>query len=161
MFGAVAALRAAGVTTVLVSNSFGMHAYDGYELDAQFDHMVVSAEVGARKPSGAIYRRAIELAGCAPEDGLFVDDLQQNVDGARRAGMRGVLHTNVPTRWTRWPESFGRPLRSAPSRPRKGDSDAGGAAAGATWPDPRPDDQPPPGPKRAEPRRLHGPRRGT
>jgi putative hydrolase of the HAD superfamily len=113
MLDAVAVLRAAGVTTVLVSNSFGMHAYDGYDLEARFDHIVVSAKVGVRKPGGAIYRRATELAGCAAGDGLFVDDLNQNVVGARRCGLRAVLHTSVPETLATLSQSFGVELRSA------------------------------------------------
>ena len=37
MIAAVAALRGAGVTTVLVSNSFGFSAYEGYELESLFE----------------------------------------------------------------------------------------------------------------------------
>lgn len=92
MLAAVAELRAAGVTTVLVSNSFGWHAYADYDLEARFDHIVLSAALGIRKPAGAIYRHAVELAGCAPGEAVFVDDLEQNVVGARRAGLRALLH---------------------------------------------------------------------
>jgi putative hydrolase of the HAD superfamily len=110
MLDAVAALKTAGITTILVSNSFGMSAYDDYELDRRFDHLVISAEIGARKPSGAIYRRAIELAGCAPQDALFVDDLEQNVAAARRVGLQGLLHTSVPSTLAALTESFDRQL---------------------------------------------------
>jgi putative hydrolase of the HAD superfamily len=115
MLDAVAALRAAGVTTVVVSNSFGRHAYDDYGLEERFDHIVLSAEVGARKPAGAIYRRAIELAGCAPAEALFVDDLEQNIVAARRAGLRALLHTEPQATIAALGREFGLDL-SPPSK---------------------------------------------
>jgi putative hydrolase of the HAD superfamily len=114
MLGAVAALRAQGITTVLVSNSFGRHAYDDYELEERFDHIVLSAELGARKPSGAIYRHALGLAGTAPEDAVFVDDLEQNVVAARRAGLRGLLHEDPATTIDALGREFGIDLAAPP-----------------------------------------------
>jgi putative hydrolase of the HAD superfamily len=107
MLDAVAKLRTAGITTVLVSNSFGRHAYDDYELEQRFDHIVLSAEVGARKPAGAIYRRALEAADCAPAEALFVDDLEQNVVAARRAGLRALLHEDVASTIAALSREFG------------------------------------------------------
>jgi putative hydrolase of the HAD superfamily len=44
-----------------------------------------------RKPSRAIYRRAGKRMAIAPEACVMVDDLEINVVGARRAGLRGIL----------------------------------------------------------------------
>jgi putative hydrolase of the HAD superfamily len=49
-----------------------------------------SCYVGLRKPHVEIYRRAIDVLGTAPERVLFVDDRQENVDGAVQAGMTGI-----------------------------------------------------------------------
>lgn len=92
MISAVASLRSAGVTTVLVSNSFGYSAYDGYELEELFDHIVISGDVGKRKPSRRIYRHAMALAGTTPNWCVFVDDIQQNIDAAERIGIESILH---------------------------------------------------------------------
>lgn len=97
MLAAVRTLRGAGVTTVLLSNSFGMHAYDAYDLPGLFDHVVLSGRVGIRKPSGAIYRIALERAGVGAERAVFVDDLEQNVVAAARAGIHGVHHRDAAT----------------------------------------------------------------
>jgi putative hydrolase of the HAD superfamily len=49
-----------------------------------------SCYVGLRKPNVEIYRRAIDILGAPPERILFIDDRQENVDGALQAGMRGL-----------------------------------------------------------------------
>jgi len=96
MVDAVRALRAGGVTTVLLSNSLGMDAYAGLDMHGLFDHVVISADVGLRKPSRAIYRHALEVAGTAPEDALFVDDLPANCSGAERVGIVAIHHEATP-----------------------------------------------------------------
>jgi putative hydrolase of the HAD superfamily len=49
-----------------------------------------SCYVGLRKPHVEIYRRAIDILGVPPARILFIDDRQENVDGAVQAGMRGI-----------------------------------------------------------------------
>jgi putative hydrolase of the HAD superfamily len=56
------------------------------------DGVVTSAEVGAAKPDPAAFERALELVGTRPEDAWHVgDSLVEDVEGARRAGVRPVL----------------------------------------------------------------------
>ena len=95
MIEATAALRGLGVTTVLVSNSHGDGGYGLCELSRLFDHVVVSGRVGARKPSRAIYRLALEAAVTPAEACVMVDDLEQNLAGAARLGIRTVHHRNA------------------------------------------------------------------
>jgi putative hydrolase of the HAD superfamily len=49
-----------------------------------------SCYVGLRKPDPAIYRRALDILGSAPDRTLFIDDRQENVDGAAGAGMKAI-----------------------------------------------------------------------
>ncbi len=49
-----------------------------------------SCYVGLRKPHAEIYCRAIDILGTPPDRILFIDDRQENVDGAFKAGMRGI-----------------------------------------------------------------------
>lgn len=49
-----------------------------------------SCYVGLRKPERAIYRRALDILGGAPERVLFIDDRRENVDGAAEAGMKAI-----------------------------------------------------------------------
>lgn len=95
MVAAVAEIRGFGVPVALVSNALGSTLYDGVDLAEIADSAVISAEIGVRKPSRQIYRVACERLGVAPEVSLMVDDLQQNLDGAARIGIRGILHTDA------------------------------------------------------------------
>jgi putative hydrolase of the HAD superfamily len=61
-------------------------------VDELFEVVVDSSEVGMRKPNPAIFHHALEaLGGVLPEQAVFLDDTQGNVDGARRAGLHAIL----------------------------------------------------------------------
>jgi putative hydrolase of the HAD superfamily len=100
-------LRAAGVPIALVSNAFGRDCYAGFDLDALADAVVISSEVGIRKPSRKIYAIACERLGIDPHQAVMVDDLQQNLDGAARLGIAGVLHTDAGDTRKQLSERFG------------------------------------------------------
>lgn len=86
-------LRAAGVRTALLSNTWGgAESYERAELDGEFDAVVLSHEVGLRKPDPAIYALAAERLGLPAGACVVVDDLAVNVLGAEAAGMRALLH---------------------------------------------------------------------
>jgi putative hydrolase of the HAD superfamily len=57
-----------------------------------FDDIVCSAEVGMAKPESAVFRLAAERLRVAPEQCIFVDDWDQNIDAARAVGMHAVLY---------------------------------------------------------------------
>jgi HAD superfamily hydrolase (TIGR01509 family) len=81
---------------ILLSNTNDMHftlAEQRYPLLRHFDEYILSYRVGAMKPDSAIYERAIAAAGCAPGECFFIDDLTENVEGARRVGMDATLFT--------------------------------------------------------------------
>ena len=61
-----------------------------------FSPVILSYEVNSMKPDSVIYDRAIEQAGCHISNCFFVDDKQENVDGAIAAGMDAVLYRSVP-----------------------------------------------------------------
>jgi epoxide hydrolase-like predicted phosphatase len=98
MHQAVRAARAAGIRTGLISNSWGTNRYDRALLAALFDGVVISGEVGMRKPTPEIYERGARAVGLAPAQCVFVDDLPFNLDPARELGMATVHH--VQTRQT-------------------------------------------------------------
>jgi glucose-1-phosphatase len=54
----------------------------------------VSAEFGARKPDPDVYRRCLAKLGVEPAAGLFIDDSEPNVAGARAAGLNGHHSTH-------------------------------------------------------------------
>jgi putative hydrolase of the HAD superfamily len=100
-------LRSAGVPIALVSNALGRDCYAGFDLDALADVVVISSEVGIRKPSRRIYAIACTRLGIDPLQAVMVDDLQQNLDGAARLGIAGVLHTDAADTRTQLSDRFG------------------------------------------------------
>ncbi|MDX1435217.1 MAG: HAD family phosphatase [Anaerolineales bacterium] len=61
-----------------------------FGIEDVFDPVVISAEVGLMKPDPKIYRLALDEAGAAPEEAVFLDDFPENVAGARAVGMHAV-----------------------------------------------------------------------
>jgi putative hydrolase of the HAD superfamily len=87
-------LRARGLTLVVASNwDCSLADWLGPAgLLELVDGVVTSAEVGAAKPDPRMFRRALGLAGVAPAEALHVgDSLENDVAGARAAGLRAVL----------------------------------------------------------------------
>jgi putative hydrolase of the HAD superfamily len=92
---ALDAFRRAGLKFVIGSN------FDGRlrgvlrglpELAGSGDDLVISSEVGVRKPHPDFYRSACDRLGLPPDRVLCVgDDLENDVRGAERAGHRGLL----------------------------------------------------------------------
>lgn len=54
-----------------------------------FDGILFSAAEKCIKPQKEIYRRLFEKFGLKPEECIFIDDVQLNIDGARACGMDG------------------------------------------------------------------------
>lgn len=95
MIAAVLAARRTGVRTGLLSNSWGDSGYPRHRFAELFDIVVISGEVGLRKPDPAIYALAAQRLGLPPGDCVFVDDLDINVHAAQAAGMAGVVHRSA------------------------------------------------------------------
>jgi epoxide hydrolase-like predicted phosphatase len=111
MLEGVAAARRAGVRTGLVSNSWGEEGYDRTRFAELFDAVVISGEIGIRKPALEIYTLAAERLGRAPERCVFVDDLAGNLKPARAIGMATVLHRDAETTLAELEEHLGVSLR--------------------------------------------------
>lgn len=63
-------------------------------VDEIFETVVDSGFVGVRKPEARIYEMTLERLGLPAEVCLFVDDLEPNIEGARKAGMAAVHFRN-------------------------------------------------------------------
>lgn len=96
MYTLVEELRAHGVPVALLSNSWG-NTYPRARVDALFDPVVISSEVGLRKPDEAIYRVVLDRLGLPADQVVMVDDAEPNVEGALRAGLRAVRHVDAAT----------------------------------------------------------------
>jgi epoxide hydrolase-like predicted phosphatase len=57
--------------------------------------VVISAEVGVRKPDPRIYELGARAIGLEPAACVFVDDLPGNLKPARELGMATVHHTDA------------------------------------------------------------------
>ncbi len=110
MHAALQAVREAGLRTGLLSNSWGMDDYPRHLFPGLFDVVVISAEVGMRKPEERIFRHAAGLLGLTPKECVFIDDLQVNVAAAEAVGMTAVLHTDPATTVARLGDLLGLPL---------------------------------------------------
>jgi putative hydrolase of the HAD superfamily len=98
MIDGVRALRRTGLGIGLLSNSIGDAAtYDRELLGELFDAVVISSEVGLRKPDPAIYELAAERLGLPPAACVYVDDLPGNLKPAQALGMATVLHRDAGT----------------------------------------------------------------
>lgn len=114
LVGAVRRVRASGVRTGLISNSWGEGVpYDPALFDELFDAVVISGEVGLHKPEPEIFRLGAERIGVVPEDCVFVDDLRENCAGAEAVGMKAILHRGAEGTLRQLEELLGVPLSDA------------------------------------------------
>jgi len=68
-----------------------------FEILRILDGRVISSEEHLIKPEVAIYHRLCEKFSLRPEECLFTDDKQVNIDGALAAGMDAVLFRDAPS----------------------------------------------------------------
>lgn len=87
-------LAARGVRIGLISNThrcltaFQTH----FELEGLITAAISSSEHGYMKPHPSIFEKALQLLNVEPDEAVMVgDSLRQDIDGARRVGMRAVL----------------------------------------------------------------------
>ena len=95
MYDTIRALRGAGFRTALLSNSWGCDEYPRADFPGLFDTVVISGEVGMRKPEEAIFLHAARALGLPPQECVFIDDIEANVAAAVACGMTGVHHTEA------------------------------------------------------------------
>ena len=90
-------LKERGIKVGVLSNTIQEHAlilqkegvYKG------FNPVILSCQVGMRKPNADIYQKAAKLANTSPSNCLLIDDMSENVEGAQTAGFQALLYRNV------------------------------------------------------------------
>ena len=92
MFEAVAKVKAGGYKTGLLSNSWGTSSYPRERLAELFDVVVISGEIGMRKPDPEIFRLTAQKLEVDAQRCVFVDDHPGHLKGAMEEGMKTVLH---------------------------------------------------------------------
>ena len=83
----------------LLSNTDPIHVSyfeSQFEVFSSFSIRLYSCEIGLRKPTPAIYQHAVAAIGVEPEKILYLDDVEEFVEGGRRAGLQ-VYHCVDPS----------------------------------------------------------------
>lgn len=78
---------------ILLSNTNEIHfefVEERYPILAHIGERVLSYQVGCMKPDEKIYHAAVAKARVAPEEVLFTDDREENIDAARRLGIQAI-----------------------------------------------------------------------
>ena len=78
---------------VLLSNTNYIHqkyGWEKYDFLKQFDKLILSHEVGAIKPEEKIYRAVEEFTNEPSENHIFIDDILDYVEGAKKLGWSGI-----------------------------------------------------------------------
>lgn len=94
VLGVVRDARRSGVRTAVISNSLGRKPFDPYgpyDLWNCFDLVVLSTDLGMRKPDPAIFEHAVRLLGISATECIFADDTEENLLPAEALGMT-VIH---------------------------------------------------------------------
>lgn len=104
---------AAQYRLLLLSNTNAIHfemIRESYApLLRHFHELVLSYEVKAMKPDPAIFRKAVDAAGCRPEECFYTDDIAAYVAAARELGIDAVqfesaaqIERELTSRGIRW-----------------------------------------------------------
>jgi epoxide hydrolase-like predicted phosphatase len=109
MVGLVHRARHAGLATALLSNSWGdTYLREGW--DELFDVVVISGEVGMRKPERRIFEWTTQQLGRSPAECVFVDDHIANVRAAAEFGWVAIHHDDYGRTAAELEAVFGLPL---------------------------------------------------
>ncbi|AVF36518.1 glucose-1-phosphatase [Rahnella sikkimica] len=87
-------LREEGHRVVVLSNTnrlhldFWPHHYP--EIEANTDAMYLSQNLGMRKPEPEIFQHVLEKEGFSAGEAVFFDDVVENIEAARAAGIEAV-----------------------------------------------------------------------
>ncbi len=95
LFKPVAKEMAESYRLAMLSNDLGEwsnHLRKRHGLDELFDEVIISADVGLRKPSEQIYKLLLQRTGALPGNCIFVDDSIENLKAAAKLGINTVLY---------------------------------------------------------------------
>jgi len=93
MIAAAQVARRAGITVGIFSNSLGFepcNPYQGYDLEANYDAVLISEHYRTRKPDPDLYRIMLKLMELPGEACVFVDDSAHNLPPAADLGIATV-----------------------------------------------------------------------
>ncbi len=90
-------LKNKGYKLGFISNTtvFESVVLDKWNVKELLDVISFSWEVGSKKPTKEIFDITLEKLGVAPEEAVFIDDGQKNIDAAQSFGMHGIRFESV------------------------------------------------------------------
>lgn len=91
-------LKKRGIRTAILSNmgdTVLASIQSEFDWLPRFDVLIWSFEHKMAKPDPAIYSLTLDKLGTLPEESLFIDDKQANIDAARRLGLRAIQFSTV------------------------------------------------------------------
>lgn len=113
----ISGLRAAGYQVYLLSNTnpiiqlqwaqTPLFTAAGRPLNAYFDKLYTSYEIGITKPDPRIFHAMLRDSGILPSESLFIDDGKKNIDVARTLG----FHTYQPQNGEDWRQAVSERLK--------------------------------------------------
>jgi putative hydrolase of the HAD superfamily len=62
-----------------------------WQIADAFDSLFISAELGVAKPDPRIFQHALTQLKVKPEKSIFVDDAEENIEGAQQMGLQTIL----------------------------------------------------------------------
>jgi len=83
------------VPTYLLSNTNALHIEHiraRYAFPGLVKGAILSHELRLRKPQREIYEAALQMSGTAPDETVFIDDLEENCEGARKTGLHAIRY---------------------------------------------------------------------
>ncbi|MBN8866815.1 MAG: HAD family phosphatase [Solirubrobacterales bacterium] len=93
MIDLIREVRRDGIRTALLTNN--VKEWEAawrsmLPVDELFETVIDSAFVGCRKPDPRIYMLTLERVGLEPDQCIFIDDMEININAANELGLRGV-----------------------------------------------------------------------
>ena len=85
---------------MLLSNTNVLHFNDATRrfhnpLLENFDSFILSYKIKMKKPDRNIYQHTIKKAKAKPSEIVFVDDMEKNVRGAKKLGIKGIHYISA------------------------------------------------------------------
>ena len=79
---------------LLTNHMKGWFAYQNkkYKLNKIFNGIITSFDAGIAKPNTSIYKKLLNKYKLSPKECLFIDNLQKNLNPAKKLGMRVILY---------------------------------------------------------------------
>ncbi|MCQ2204687.1 MAG: HAD family phosphatase [Bacteroidales bacterium] len=68
---------------------------EDFEIFKMLDGVIISSEEHVIKPEPAIYKRLFDKFELKPEECIFTDDREENIEGGRKMGMEGIVFENA------------------------------------------------------------------